>query len=91
MFKVVLSTKFSSFGGGGAVSDVTIARFWCFSGDMTETAVIDLVGMVQKFGRIDQAFTLWFVRNSLRNLEFLFVFENLTRVATPRRWAAPLT
>ena len=41
-----LGTKFSSFGGGGAVSDVTIARFWCFGGDMTETAVIDLVGMV---------------------------------------------
>jgi len=39
-------TKFSSFGGGGAVSDVTIARFWCFGGDMTETAVTDLVGMV---------------------------------------------
>ena len=35
-----------SVGGGGAVSDVTIARFWCFGGDMTETAVIDLVGMV---------------------------------------------
>jgi hypothetical protein len=39
-------TKFSSFGGGGAVSDVAIARFSCFGGDMTETAVIDLVGMV---------------------------------------------
>ena len=38
--------KFSSFGGGGAVSDVAIARFWCFGGDMTETAVTDLVGMV---------------------------------------------
>ena len=31
---------------GGAVSDVAIARFWCFGGDMTETAVTDLVGMV---------------------------------------------
>ena len=31
---------------GGAVSDVAIARFSCFGGDMTETAVIDLVGMV---------------------------------------------
>ena len=42
----MLSTKISSFGGGGAVSDVAIARFWCFGGDMTETAVTDLVGMV---------------------------------------------
>ena len=58
---------------------------------MTETAVTDLVGMVKKFGRIDQTFTLWFTRNSLRNLEFLLIFENLTRVAAPRRWAAPLT
>ena len=32
--------------GGGAVSDVAIARFWCFGGDMTETAVANLVGMV---------------------------------------------
>ena len=40
------SPKFSSFGGGGAVSDVAIARFWCFGGDMTETAVTDLVGLV---------------------------------------------
>ena len=31
------------------------------------------------------------VRNFLRNLEFFFVFENLARVAAPRRWAAPLT
>ena len=40
------ATKLSSVGGGGAVSDVAIARFWCFGGDMTETAVTDLVGMV---------------------------------------------
>ena len=45
-------TAFGHFGQifiiwwGGAVSDVTIARFWCFGGDMTETAVIDLVGTV---------------------------------------------
>ena len=45
-FLMCFISKFSSFGGGGAVSDVTIARFWCFGGDMTETAVIDLVGMV---------------------------------------------
>ena len=41
-----LRSKFSSFGGGGAVSDVAIGRFWCFGGDMTETAATDLVGMV---------------------------------------------
>ena len=40
------TSKFSLFGGGGAVSDVAIARFWCFGGDMAETAVTDLVGMV---------------------------------------------
>ena len=39
--------KTSRFGlGGGAVPDVAIARFSCFGGDMTETAVIDLVVMV---------------------------------------------
>ena len=42
----IARSKIFIIGGGGAVSDVTIARFWCFGGDMTETAVIDLVGMV---------------------------------------------